>query len=160
MEEPILRGAQAADARERERLLAARAERTARADYLQPVPQPDGVSARGAELWVAEALRWLGAEDIVVTQHSGDGGVDVLTSEYAVSVKHYAGSIPVEEVREIFGVSTVMKLTPPLWTSGSLTQGGDAFADAAPVAVFRYTVETARISALNRHAQELLDRGL
>lgn len=118
------------------------------------------MSARGAELWVADALRWLGAENVEVTQQSGEGGVNVLTSEYAVSVKHYIGMIPVEEVREIFGVSTVMKLTPMLWTSGSLTRAGAAFADLGPVPVFHYRVETAKVSAVNQHAQELLDRGL
>jgi len=131
-----------------------------RADFPRPAPQPYGVSSRGAELWVADALKWLGARKVTVTQQSGDGGVDVLTSSYAVSVKHYRGSIPVEEVREIFGVSTVMNLKPMLWTSGTLTRSGAAFADLAPVPAFHYNVETAKIKALNSGAQELLDRGL
>jgi hypothetical protein len=128
--------------------------------YPAPEPQRYGVSARGAELWVADALRWLGATDVEVTQQSGDGGVDVLTSDYAVCVKHYAGTIPVEEVREIFGVSTVMRRTPMLWTSGSLTLAGAEFAEVGPVPAFHYDVETATILALNQHAQDLLDRGI
>ncbi len=135
------------------------ASRRPESGYPAPEPQPYGVSARGAELWVADALRWLGADGVEVTQQSGDGGVDILTSKYAVSVKHYSGAIPVEEVREIFGVSVVMKRTPMLWVSSSLTQAGSAFADAAPVPVFHFDVQQASISALNRHGKELLDEG-
>lgn len=149
--DPIVRGAQAIEL--------ARSRRSG--DFqAPPAPQPYGVSSRGAELWVADALRWLGATNVQVTRQSGDGGVDVVTSEYAVSVKNYVGLIPVEEVREILGVSAVMQLKPLLWTSGSLTRAGAAFAEVGPVPVFHYLVETAKISALNRHAQVLLDRGL
>lgn len=145
---------------DRERLRELNTDSTTRAEYPPPAPQRYGVSARGAEMWVADALRWLGATDVEVTRASADGGVDVLTSEYAVSVKHYAGSVPVEEVREIFGVGTVMKLTPLLWTSGSLTSSGAQFAEVAQVPVFHYSVETAKIRAVNKHAQDLLDHGL
>ena len=95
-----------------------------------------------------------------MTQHTGDGGVDILTSKHAVSVENFVGMIPVEEVREILGVSVVRKLEPLLWTSGSLTRAGAEFAEVAQLAVFHYDVETAKVRALNRHAQTLLDHGL
>jgi hypothetical protein len=130
-------------------------------DSEHPAPEPlrYGVSSRGAELWVADALLWLGIEGVNVTQLSADGGVDILTDDFAVSVKHYTGSVPVEEVREIFGVATVMQKTPMLWTSGTLTLSGDEFAAVAPVAVFHYEVETASITARNQAAQDLVDVG-
>jgi len=130
-------------------------------DSEHPSPEPlrYGVSSRGAELWVADALLWLGVEGVNVTQQSADGGVDILTDDFAVSVKHYTGSVPVEEVREIFGVATVMQKTPMLWTSGTLTLSGDEFAAVAPVAVFHYEVETASITARNQAAQDLVDVG-
>lgn len=126
-------------------------------EYPAPAPLPYGVSARGAELWVGDALRWMGVEGVDVTQHSSDGGVDVLTNDFAVSVKNYSGAVPVEEVREIFGVATVLKKIPLLWTSGTLTLAGAEFAAVAPVAVFQYEVETATIAPANEPAQDLVD---
>ncbi|MCW4384459.1 restriction endonuclease [Salinibacterium sp. SYSU T00001] len=128
-------------------------------EHPAPKPQLYGVSARGAELWVADALRWLGVHGVEVTQQTSDGGVDVLTKDFAVSVKHYSGAVPVEEVREIFGVATVLKKVPMLWTSGTLTGSGSEFAEIAPVAVFQYEVETATIFPANLPAQELFDGG-
>lgn len=108
---------------------------------------------------MADALRWLGVDGVYVTLHTADGGVDVLTDEFAISVKHYSGAVPVEEVREIFGVATVLKKTPMLWTSGTLTLSGAEFAAVAPVAVFQYEVETASIAPTNPPAQDLVDHG-
>lgn len=146
----------------------ARRQETARAIALarglegfeRPEPQRYGVSARGAEFWVADAVRWLGAHDAEVTKQSGDGGVDVLTSKYAISVKHYAGSVPVEEVREIFAVAITLGKTPLLFTSGSLTAAGADFATLAPVAVVRYDVETAQFIGLNEGGSDVLANGL
>ncbi|TQO18535.1 restriction endonuclease [Rhodoglobus vestalii] len=127
--------------------------------YPAPAPQPYGVSPRGAEVWAAEMLRWLSQEDAVVTQASGDGGVDVITDKYAVSVKNYSGTVPIEEVREILGVGVVMELAPMLFTSGSLTPAALEFSELARMPVFRYIVETAEVLALNSQAQTLLETG-
>lgn len=145
----------AAEAAAAERTRELSAERAARG-FARPEPQRYGVSARGAENWVADALRWLGLHDAVVTQQSNDGGVDVLANGYAVSVKHYAGVVPVEEVREIFGVAVASQRTPLLWTSGTLTASASQFADVAPVGVIRYDVETATWEALNGAGEEFL----
>lgn len=124
--------------------------------YERPEPQRYGVSPRGAELWVTDALRWLGEHDAYATRQSADGGMDIVSSRLAVSVKHYAGAVPVEEVREIFGVATVSKLNAVLWTSGTLTESARQFADVAPVAVVNYNVETASWSGLNAAGHALL----
>lgn len=133
-------------------LVAARAA----AGFARPEPQRYGVSARGAELWVADALRWLGEHDAEVTPPSSDGGVDVVSARLAVSVKHYSGTVPVEEVREIFGVAAAKGLTAALWTSGTLTETARQFADLAPVAVVHYDVETGRWSGANAAGEALL----
>lgn len=142
-------------AAERER---AEAARRAAAGFERPEPQRYGVSPRGAELWVADALRWIGLHSAEVTQQTADGGVDVLAVGYAVSVKNYAGSVPVEEVREIFGVAVAARRTPLLWTSGTLTASAQQFADVAPVGVIQYDVETATWTPLNEPAIEFLAR--
>jgi len=127
--------------------------------FAAPVAQPYGVSPRGAELWVADAMRSLGAHDATVTQQSQDGGVDVVTSRFAVSVKHYTGAVPVEEIREIFGVAITLNKTPVLWTSGSLTKAALEFAELGPVAVVQYKVEEATWIGLNATGQGLIDGG-
>lgn len=134
-------------------LIAARAE----VGLARPEPQRYGVSARGAEFWVADALRWLGVHDAEVTQQASDGGVDVMSSRLAVSVKHYAGAVPVEEVREIFGVAMASRRLAVLWTSGSLTEAARQFAEFAPVAVVHYDVADATWSGLTASGAEFLE---
>lgn len=134
-------------------------ERHAKSGFPKPEAQVYGVSPRGAEFWVGEAMRWLGAQDAEVTQQSGDGGVDVVSHRFAVSVKHYAGSVPVEEIREIFGVAISLGKLPVLWTSGTLTKAASDFADLAPVAVIQYRVEDATIVGLNATGRQLMGAG-
>lgn len=138
------------------REVAARAGAAEGITFPRPEPQPYGVSARGAEFWVRDMLRHLGVHDAEVTQQTADGGVDVVSRQLAVSVKHYAGAVPVEEVREIFGVAVAAGLTPMLWTSGRLTETAKQFADLAPVAVVTYEVETAAWTATNDAARAAL----
>lgn len=137
--------AAAQEAAERE----VQAQARAAAGFARPEPQRYGVSARGAELWVADALRWLGEHDVEVTRQSADGGVDVMSARLAVSVKHYSGAVPVEEIREIFGVAAATRRRAVLWTSGTLTEQARQFADLAPVAIVTYDVETAQWEGAN-----------
>jgi hypothetical protein len=155
-----IRGRQAADN-------AAAAQAAAERDTLarsrpapRPEPQPFGVSPRGAEFWVRDAARWLGATEAETTQASGDGGIDVITDDYVISVKHYAKTVPVEEVREILAVATTAGKRPVLFTSGTLTEAGASFAALAQVAVVQYFVETATFTGLNEAGDEILRDGL
>lgn len=132
--------------------------RRAAAGFDRPEPQRYGVSPRGAELWVTDALRWIGLHDAETTQQTADGGVDVIADGFAVSVKNYAGAVPVEEVREIFGVGVAVGRVPLLWTSGTLTASAQQFADVAPVGVVQYDVATATWTPLNDAAAEFLAR--
>lgn len=135
---------------------AARALARAAAGFPRPEPQRYGVSPRGAELWVADALRWLGEHDAEVTRQSADGGVDVVSARIAVSVKHYSGAVPVEEIREIFGVAVASRRTAVLWTSGTLTEQARQFADLAPVAIVTYDVDAATWAGANDAGEAFL----
>lgn len=128
--------------------------------FRKPEPQEYGVSHRGAEAWIHQAVQWLGASDAVLTQQSRDGGVDVESSLYAVSVKNYSGTVPVEEVREIYGVAHARGKTPLMFTSGTLTKAALEFAETASVAVVTYDVTTATFSGLNSHGADVLRNGL
>lgn len=134
------------------------AARRAATGFDRPEPQRYGVSPRGAELWVTDALRWIGLHDAETTQQTADGGVDVIADGFAVSVKNYAGAVPVEEIREIFGVGVAVGRVPLLWTSGTLTTSAQQFADVAPVGVIQYGVATATWTPLNDAAAEFLAR--
>lgn len=129
-------------------------------DAPRPQPQQYGVTPSGAEHWVRDAVRWLGAAEAEVTPVSGDGGVDVATERFAISVKHYAGSVPVEEVREIFAVAITQGKSAMLWTSGKLTKAGIEFARVAPVHVVHYDVSDASIAPLTSDTDALLRSGL
>ncbi|WP_157674234.1 restriction endonuclease [Agrococcus carbonis] len=131
-----------------------------RGDAPPPQPQKYGVTATGAEHWVRDAAHWLGARNARVTPGTGDGGVDVLTDRFAISVKHYAGYVPVEEVREIFAVAVAQRRSAMLWTSGKVTKAGLEFARVAPVHVVHYDVATAEITPITDEADEVLRSGL
>lgn len=128
-----------------------------RENAVRPAPQPYGVSAAGAELWVRDTIRWLGAPEAETTQVAGDGGVDVLTDSHAISVKNYAGNVPVEAVREIFGVAVRMDLKAMLWTSGVVSGAGREFADAVSMPLVRYDVLAGTFTALNGPADAILE---
>ncbi|WP_084079259.1 restriction endonuclease [Demequina sp. NBRC 110057] len=148
--DPILSAAEALTARmEAERTAAATLKATSRIAVPHPGALPYGASPRGAELWVRDLLRHLGATEAEVTQQSSDGGVDVICKDHLVSVKHYSGSVPVEEVREIFAVATLEGKLAAMWTSGALTSAGVEFAERASIAVVHYDIETGTHEAVN-----------
>lgn len=114
-----------------------------------PGAMPYGVSAVGAELWVRDVLRHLGARSAHVTPPSNDGGVDIVLDDYVVSVKNYSGTVPVEEVREIFAVAQLEGVKASLWTSGTLSVAGLEFAERAGIALVHYVVECGIAEPLN-----------
>jgi hypothetical protein len=121
-----------------------------------PGPQPYGVSARGAERWVADALRWLGEHDVELIPGSPDRQAVILTDRVAVIVKHVSESVLVEDVRETLGVAMRMARAAVLWTSATLDAIALQFADLAPVAVVGYDVEDGDWRAMNTAGAEFL----
>ncbi|GAA2917506.1 hypothetical protein JOD62_002864 [Microbacterium keratanolyticum] len=127
-----------------------------------PAAQPYGVSPAGAEAWVRDWMIHMGAEDATLTRYVGDGGVDVESGLYVAQVKHYTGTVAVQEVRAHIGVSVVDELgrRPVFFTSGGFTVGGVEAADRAGMPLFVYTVETGDVRAVNAVAAFLLTHGL
>jgi hypothetical protein len=130
------------------------------AEFPMPPPQPYGVSPEGAEVWVRDMVRFLGAHDAEETRYAADGGVDVLSSRFSISVKHYRGTVPVEEVREIFAVAVQSGKEAMLWTSGKLTSAGLEFARVAPVRVVYCDVTTGSLTTPIDDDADVLGRGL
>ena len=157
--DPLDEALEAMFAEEEARIAAVEAENRAATDWPAPTAQPYGVSPRGAEFWVRDAIRWLGAPEAEVTPQTGDGGLDVVSAKWGAQVKHYVGSVPVEELRATMGAALALGLQPMLWTSGSLTEAGKQFADLALVPVVHYNVETAEITGLTEVAVAVLRDG-
>jgi hypothetical protein len=117
-----------------------------------PGPLPYGVSHRGAELIVAEWMRFLGVLDAEATRFSADGGIDVTSETVVAQVKNYTGTVPVEDVRAMFGVAVALKLTPWFFTSGYFTTEAIKFAERVEMPCFHYSPERGGLEALNEPA--------
>ncbi|WP_183086332.1 restriction endonuclease [Mycetocola tolaasinivorans] len=125
-----------------------------------PAAQPYGVSHRGAEVWVAHWMQWLGEPDAVVTKFVGDGGIDVESKRYIAQVKNYSGSVSVAEVREFAGVASVDGRVPLFFTSGIYTAGALEFAERARLALLVYDVVDGTLSGVNVAGQAIRQAGL
>lgn len=127
---------------------------------VRPERQPFGISWRGAEELAAAWLTFLGEENVRVTQPSADGGVDVLTDEICCQVKLYASKpVTVNEVRELYGVSTSYGLRPLMFTSTMPTKEGIAFCLANDIMVLLFDAEQGTLDAVTPGAQALLLHG-
>ena len=127
---------------------------------IRPTPQEFGVSDRGAELLAAQWLRYLGEEEVIVTQYSQDGGVDVLTENFACQVKNYSKmKVSLSEIRDLLGTAHSLGLKPILLTSSTSTPSGLEFATQNKIAVIRYSTEDSTLSPLTPMGLALLNQG-
>lgn len=129
-------------------------------DRKAPEPQPFGISAKGAELLTAEWLRYLGQNNVNVTRHSGDGGIDVMTDDLCVQVKNYDKSpVSSSEIRDIFGTAVSERRRACVFTSSSLSNDALSFANKNEVIAIQYLVESAELVALNSAGSQFLSDG-
>lgn len=125
-----------------------------------PDPQPFGISAKGAELLVAEWLKYLGQINVEVTRYVGDGGIDVMTDELCVQVKNYDKSpVSSSETRDIFGTAVSEQRGACIFTSSSLSSDALFFAEKNDVVAVRYLVESGELQPLNSAGSKLLAAG-
>lgn len=119
----------------------------------RPAPAPDpqifGVSHEGAEHLTAMWMRHLGVLDAEVTRYSSDGGVDVASAEYVVQVKNLTGSVPVQDIRALYGVASADGKRALLFTSGSITVEGLAFATRVHMPLIRYDAVAGTVTGVN-----------
>ena len=128
---------------------------------VKPAPQPYGVSSRGAEELTAEWLRFLGEDQVEITQFSQDGGADVLTATYCCQVKNYEKKpVSVMEVRALLGTSVSLKLNPLLFTASKPTNEALIFSNENDIAVIEFDATNASLSGLTAQGHALLSQGL
>lgn len=126
-----------------------------------PAPQPYGVNHQGAERLVADWMRHLGVHDAAVTQYSGDGGIDVDSRHVIVQVKnlHSSASVPIADIRDLFGTAQHRHKGAALFTSGVVSQNGLTFADETAIALIRYDAEKGTLSGLNERGRLVITSG-
>lgn len=105
-------------------------------------------------------MRHLGVLDAQVTQLTGDGGVDITSSRYVVQVKNLAASVPVADIRAIFGVAVADSKRALLMTSGSVSSAGLEFANRTGMALIQYNAVAGTITGLNAIGQACVDLGV
>lgn len=127
-----------------------------------PGPQPYGVSDEGAEAFIADWMKYIGAKSATVTSYIGDGGIDVVSSLVIAQVKNYAPSrsVGVAEIRELAGVAAVDRRLAAFFTSGKYAAGATAFASAAGIALFRYSVKYGAVLGENELGINLSETGI
>jgi hypothetical protein len=126
----------------------------------RPNAQPYGVSNYGAERLVSDWLVYLGCQDVILTQASQDGGVDVETANHVCQVKYYKNQgVSVQEAREIFGVASALGKVAMVFTSSDLTAAAYEFANQVGIIAVQFNVENSFLVGLNYYGEQLLVEG-
>lgn len=127
---------------------------------IRPMPLPYGVADDGAERLVADWMKYLGVLDASATPFTRDGGRDVVSHKFVVSVKNYKKQpVTVQEVREIFGVAASDKKLALLFTSSYVSQDGLDFAEKNNIPLVHYDAIASSLEDLNYSASKFLEEG-
>lgn len=127
----------------------------------RPMPLPYGVADDGAERLVADWMKYLGVLDASATPYTRDGGRDVVSHKWVVSVKNYKRQpVTVREVREIFGVAASDKKQALLFTSSFVSQDGLDFAEKNNIPLVHYDAISSSLEELNHSGSKFLEQGL
>jgi len=122
-----------------------------------PAPRVE-LSPREAEKLVKEWMIALGYPDAKTTQYSQDGGVDVLTEDYAVQVKRWrkGNNLGVKDVRELFGVATKLGKKPLFFITSGASSLALVEANDMGVAIIRFDFLQPQLHPINEVAKEFL----
>lgn len=99
-----------------------------------------------------QSKRELSAE---VTRDGADGGVDIRSNKYVAQVKNYKGSVPVQAIREIYGIASAEGKIALFFTSGNYTKAAMEFADSVKMPLIIYDATGRRFSGANLQGRML-----
>ena len=123
----------------------------------RPEKLPFGVSPRGAELYVSKWLEYLEFKSITITPPRRDGGYDIEADDFLVEVKNWNRDwLPVNAVREIFGVAVSMNKSSMVFSRGYLSEDARVFAEKNQIPVFLFNAEEALLEPGNEAAESLV----
>ena len=112
---------------------------------------------RDAEAAAARWLRRAGCRQVEMTSAGADGGIDVITAEWAVQVKHTNKRVGRPAVQQLVGAALAIGRAPVLFSTSGFSKPGLDYADDHDVALLEMDL-TGNAIRLNRTADRLGSR--
>lgn len=109
---------------------------------------------RDAEMAAARWLRKVGCRRVALTGGSADGGIDIVTTEWAVQVKHTAKRVGRPAVQQLVGAALTLDRYPALFSTSGFSAPACAYALEHDVALFDLELNGSA-SGLNRAASRV-----
>jgi hypothetical protein len=109
---------------------------------------------RDAEAATARWLRKAGCRRVSLTGGSADGGIDVVTAEWAVQVKHTTKRVGRPAVQQLVGAALTLDRYPALFSTSGYSAPARAYAIEHEVALFELDVSGAA-RGINRSARRV-----
>lgn len=107
-----------------------------------------------AEVAAARWLRKAGCRRVSLTGGSADGGIDVVTAEWAVQVKHTTKRVGRPAVQQLVGAALTLDRSPALFSTSGFSAPACAYAIEHHVALFELDLH-GRARGLNRQARRV-----
>ena len=109
---------------------------------------------RDAEAAAAHWLRKAGCRRVSLTGGSADGGIDVITAEWAVQVKHRTKRVGRPAVQQLVGAALTLERFPALFSTSGFSAPACVYADEHDVALFELDLD-GRAHGINRPARRV-----
>ena len=109
---------------------------------------------RDAEIATARWLRKAGCRRVALTGGSADGGIDVVTAEWAVQVKHTAKRVGRPAVQQLVGAALTLDRLPALFSTSGFSAPACDYAIEHQVALFELDLG-GRAHGINRQARRV-----
>ncbi|MFB0927556.1 MAG: restriction endonuclease [Acidimicrobiales bacterium] len=109
---------------------------------------------RDAERAAARWLRKVGCRRVSLTGGSADGGIDVITAEWAVQVKHTTKRVGRPAVQQLVGAALTLDRFPALFSTSGFSAPACAYAIDHDVALFELDLN-GRAHGINRAARRV-----
>jgi len=107
-----------------------------------------------AEIATARWLRRAGCRRVSLTGGSADGGIDVVTADWAVQVKHTAKRVGRPAVQQLVGAALTLDRGPALFSTSGFSGPAFAYADEHGVALFELDLK-GTATGVNRAARRV-----
>jgi hypothetical protein len=105
----------------------------------------------------AAAARWLrraGCRRVELTGGSADGGIDVVTADWAVQVKHTAKRVGRPAVQQLVGAALTLGREPVLFSTSGFSAPAVVYADEHDVALLELALDGSA-TRINRRARRV-----
>lgn len=122
--------------------------------FIRRVRRPRIRDWRDAETAAARWLRKVGCRRVSLTGGSADGGIDVVTAEWAVQVKHTTKRVGRPAVQQLVGAALTLDLLPALISTSGFSAPAQDYALEHDVALIELELD-GRAHGINRPARRV-----